>query len=105
MTACGRERPASTSSSRTLSNIAESLPSASTTGRIFARSSPNSFDSNRLSRACIQLTLPRRVLISPLWQTKRYGCARAQFGKVLVEKRECTMARHDSTRGSTMSGK
>ena len=88
-----------------MSNIPESLPLVSITGMIFCSSSPNSFDSNRLSRAAIQLTLPRRVLISPLWQTKRYGCARAQLGKVLVEKREWTIASADSTRGSTMSGK
>jgi hypothetical protein len=75
------------------------------TGRILARSSPKRAEAKRLSRACIQLMLPRRVLISPLWQTYRYGCARAQFGNVFVLKREWTMARADSTRLSTMSGK
>ena len=39
------------------------------------------------ARAYIQLTLPRTVLISPLWARKRYGCASCQDGKVLVEKR------------------
>jgi hypothetical protein len=29
-------------------------------------------------------------LISPLCARKRYGCARSQLGKVLVEKREWT---------------
>jgi hypothetical protein len=69
--ACGSDRPASTSSSSTLSNIPESLPSVSTTGMHFARSSPNSRDLNMLSRACIQLTLPRSVLISPLCAIRR----------------------------------
>ena len=41
MTACGSERPDSTSSSSTLSNIAESLPLWSMIGRIFFMSSPN----------------------------------------------------------------
>ncbi len=65
--ACGSDRPARTSSSRTLSNMPESLPSVSMTGMHFCRSSPNRLDANMLSRACIQLTLPRSVLISPLW--------------------------------------
>ena len=65
--ACGNERPARTSSSRQLSNMAESLPSVQTTGRIFLMSSPNNSDSNIAWRACIQLVLPRSVLISPLW--------------------------------------
>ena len=64
--ACGSERPASTSSSSVLSNIAESLPFGLMIGRIFLMSSPNTSDSNSASRACIQLMLPRSVLISPL---------------------------------------
>ncbi len=44
------------------------------------------------SRARIQLMLPRSVLISPLWDMKRFGCARSQLGNVLVENRECTIA-------------
>ena len=67
ITACGSERPASTRSSSVLSNIAESLPLGLTMGRIFFTSSPNTSDSNSASRAFIQLMLPRRVLISPLW--------------------------------------
>ena len=80
------------SSSRTLSNVAESEPPARTTGRIFGRSSPNSSEASCDSRARIQFTLPRSVLISPLWAIIRYGCASSQLGKVLVEKRECTSA-------------
>ena len=66
--ACGRERPPMTSSSKTLSNIAESEPFVFTIGRIFLMSS---FRRDSLAsmgwRAFIQLMLPRRVLISPLW--------------------------------------
>jgi hypothetical protein len=54
-----------------LSNVAESELPALTTGRIFGRSSPNSSLRSSLSRARIQLTLPRTVLISPLWQITR----------------------------------
>ncbi len=67
MMACGSERPVSTSISSTLSNMAESLPASSMMGRILRMSSPNSSEANMLSRACIQLMLPRSVLISPLW--------------------------------------
>ena len=83
--ACGSDRPASTSSSSTLSNVAESEPPGRTTGRILARSSPKSSDASCDSRALIQLTLPRSVLISPLWAIIRYGCASSQLGKVFVE--------------------
>ncbi len=44
MMACGSERPASTSSSSTLSNMAESEPSGLITGRILGRSLPNRAD-------------------------------------------------------------
>jgi hypothetical protein len=65
--AWGRDRPANTRNSRQLSNMAESDPSVSTTGRRRFKSSPKTGDSSRAWRACIQLMLPRRVLISPLW--------------------------------------
>ncbi len=67
MIACGSERPASVSSSSTLSKFAESEPPARTTGSTFRRSAPKSAEASWLSRARIQLTLPRSVLISPLW--------------------------------------
>ncbi len=51
------------------------------------------------SRARIQLTLPSSVLNSPLWALMWNGCASAQLGKVLVEKRECTMASALANRG------
>jgi hypothetical protein len=38
-------------------------------------------------RAYIQFELPRSVLISPLWQTNRKGCASGQVGNVFVENR------------------
>ena len=57
------------------------------------------------SRACMRLRLPRTVLISPLWATKRNGWASGQDGKVLVEKRLCTMAMALMQRSSRRSGK
>ena len=56
------------------------------------------------SRTRIQFRLPRSVLISPLWQRKRYGCARDQVGRVLVEKRECTSASALEKSGELRSG-
>ena len=50
-------------------------------------------DASAASRDVIMFLLPRSVLISPLWQSERKGCARAQEGKVFVEKREWTSAR------------
>ena len=67
MIACGSERPASTSSSSTLSSVAESEPPSWTTGNTFTRSSPKSSEASWDSRARIQLMFPRTVLISPLW--------------------------------------
>jgi hypothetical protein len=65
--ACGSERPASIRSSSVLSNIPESLPLGLMIGRMSAMSAPNASHSKCASRACIQLALPRTVLISPLW--------------------------------------
>ena len=73
--------------SNVLSNIAESEPLSSTTGNTFLMSGNNG-DSALPSRALIQFTLPRIVLISPLCTKKRLGCARAQLGNVFVLKRE-----------------
>ena len=71
MTACGSERPLCTSSSSALSKRPESLVVLSITGWIFSMSSPKVGDANIFSRANIQFSLPRKVLISPLWQTNR----------------------------------
>ena len=46
--------------------MTESLPSGAMMGRSFFISSPNNGDCNSDWRACIQLTLPFSVLISPL---------------------------------------
>jgi hypothetical protein len=64
--ACGRVRPPSVSISTMLSNCAESLLPGTMIG--FSRSSPpeNLALLSWLRRACIQLVLPRSVLISPL---------------------------------------
>ncbi len=82
-----------------------SEPPSPITGSTFGRSSPNSSDASCDSRARIQLTLPRSVLISPLWAIIRYGCASAQLGNVFVEKREWISASALSNRGSDRSGK
>lgn len=55
------------------------------------------------SRARIQFSLPRTVLISPLCASIRYGCASGQEGKVFVENREWTIARAEATRSSWRS--
>ena len=70
-----------TTRSRALSRSAESDPAWSSAG---AR--PGSTSCDR-SRASIHATLPSIVLISPLWQRSRNGCARSQLGSVFVEKR------------------
>ncbi len=71
ISACGSERPASTSSSSTLSKFAVSEPPGRTTGSTLARSSPKRSDASCDSRARIQLMFPRTVLISPLWAIMR----------------------------------
>eukprot|EP00964_Phaeocystis_antarctica_P108218 scaffold72828_cov69-Phaeocystis_antarctica.AAC.3 len=59
--------------------------------------SPSAAETSDASRERIWFLLPRSVLISPLWQSARKGCARLQLGKVLVEKRECTSASRGSS--------
>ena len=71
ITACGSERPASMSSSSTLSNVAVSELPGGTIGMTFCRSPRNSLEASCDSRARIQLTLPMSVLISPLWAMTR----------------------------------
>ena len=58
-----------TRNSSTLSKLAVSLPPGRMTGSTLPRSSPNTLDWSRPSRARIQLMLPRSVLISPLCAT------------------------------------
>jgi hypothetical protein len=57
------------------------------------------------SRARIQLMLPRRVLISPLWAMRWYGWASSQLGNVLVLNREWKRHSALSVRGSSRSAK
>ncbi len=64
--ACASERPVSSSNSSALSKMAESLAPGVQMGKIFCRSAPYFSLASMLWRACIQLTLPRSVLISPL---------------------------------------
>jgi len=103
--AWGSERPDNTSSSRQLSNIAESEPSVLMMGKIFLTSSPNRSLAIIDWRARIQFMLPRSVLNSPLWARYRYGWERSQLGNVLVENRECTSARAVSIAGWVRSRK
>ena len=66
-------------------------------------SSPHSGEAMTACRAAIQLALPFTVLISPLWQMLRNGCASCQVGNVFVEKRWCTMQMADIASGSAKS--
>jgi hypothetical protein len=93
MIASGTLRPDCTRSSRTLSRIPESDVSGFTTGKRRSKSGPNRSLRRSACRALIQFTFPWRVLISPLWQRRRMGCARDQLGNVFVENRAWTMAR------------
>ena len=93
------------SSSTTSSKLAESLAPSVQIGRIRRMSPGIISELSWASRACIQLRLPRTVLISPLWAISRYGWARLQLGNVLVENRECTSASALAMRGSDRSGK
>src|SRR5512142_2169101 len=101
---CGSERPDATRKSTTLSSDAESEPPGRMMGLKSSMASPNTSDLSMASRADIQARLPDSVLISPLWQIRRNGCARSHDGNVLVEKRECTIASFDCVRGSLRSG-
>ena len=81
-------RPLISRNSSTLSKVPESEQSGSTMGNSFGRSSPKRSERTTPSREFMALVLPSRVLISPLWLMKRFGCARSQEGKVLVLNRE-----------------
>ena len=95
ITARGRSMPAIIRNSRVLSSMAESEPETLTTGSTFSMTPESSGVCMVSSRASIRSTLPRMVLISPLWAMSRLGWARSQEGSVLVEKREWTRARAD----------
>ena len=76
-----------------LSSIWLSLPPSATTGSTRRISAPMTSERMVSSRAFIRSWFPRIVLISPLCSSIRWGCALLQEGKVLVENRECTIAR------------
>src|SRR3546814_10557659 len=63
----GKSRPARTISSATASSAAESERPAEITGFKSSTWSAKVSEAMRHSCACIQFTLPFRVLISPLW--------------------------------------
>ena len=65
-TACGSDRPAWTRSSTTSSKLAESLRPFVMSGVSSLMGSGSRSLSSVVSRAVIQLRLPRTVLISPL---------------------------------------
>src|SRR5512147_537429 len=81
----GAVRPARTRTSNTASRAAESDEPGCTIGLMASERSPKASDAILISWLFIQLTLPRSVLISPLWASIRNGCASRQVGKVLVE--------------------
>ncbi len=99
----GIERPLATRKSTRLSSEAESLPPSRMMGLKSPRCSPNASEASSADRERIHPWLPRRVLISPLWAMRRYGCARSHVGNVLVLKRECTSAKRLCTSGSERS--
>src|SRR3954463_13007386 len=101
---CGSERPDATRKSTTLSSDAESEPPGRMIGLKSSMASPNTSDLSIDSRASIHARLPDSVLISPLCEMRRNGCARSHEGKVLVEKRECTIASFEVQRASLRSG-
>ena len=89
--ACGSDMPLMVRNSKTLSRLAESLMPSCTIGRR-SLMSPSAWLVSTLSRAFIHPRLPRMVLISPLWASRRKGWANDHVGNVFVENRECTSA-------------
>ena len=68
ITAWGSGMPFIIRNSRVLSSMAESEPLWSTTGRILSMSASSTAECIVSSLASIRSTLPRMVLISPLWR-------------------------------------
>src|SRR5690606_198286 len=89
----GSFRPVRVSNSTIKSRFAESENLLSVMGISMASSSSVKWtDFIKLSLDFILLRLPRMVLISPLWEIYRKGCASLQLGNVFVENLEWTMA-------------
>ena len=95
--------PDLTKNSSALSNDALSLMSGCITGEK-SFTSPRGSELSTLSRASIQERFERIVLISPLWASILKGWASDQVGKVLVLKREWTIARALVKNGLPRSG-
>ena len=87
-----------------LSSVAVSLWPNVIRGSSFSTSSPRASDESMASRAAIQFSFPCSVLISPLCMAWRYGCANFHDPRVLVLKREWTMANDVTTDSSERSG-
>ena len=104
MIASVTSRPESSSISATSSKLAESEAPGVQIGNSSSGTSPSSSPASCDWRARIQLRLPFTVLISPLCAMVRKGWASGQEGKVLVEKRECTIAQREANRVSERSG-
>ena len=100
-TACGRLRPPMCSSSTTSSKLAESLAPVGADRQDAADVAGDELGVQLgLAGAHPVAVAACTVLISPLCAMSRNGWASDQLGKVLVENRECTMARALAIRGS-----
>ena len=87
-TAWRMSRPPETSSSTAVSSLPESESSGSSSGEKSSSGPRPASSVPRRPRAAMRCSLPRKVLISPLWHRYRNGWARSQAGVVLVENRE-----------------
>ena len=65
------------------------------------RPEPRLVEARRAAR--IAATFPASALISPLWQSRRNGCARSHDGDVFVEKRWWKIANGTASHGSRRS--
>ena len=100
--ALGRSMPPSSSHSSMLSRLCESEPCCETTDSNSATSI--SGERQTFLRAFDQQRLPSMLLISPLWASRRNGCASGQRGSVLVEKRWWNTTARASSSGRDRSG-
>jgi len=104
--ACGSERPASTSSSSVLSNIAESLPFRVDHRQQLAHvlAEQRRFEQ---ALACLDPVdiAAHGIDLAVVRDYSDTGGRGPSWEKVLVLKRECTIARADSSAGFCRSGK
>ena len=92
-TAWRMSRPPCTRSWTAESSLPESESSGSSRGENSSSGPRPASTVPSRPRAAMRCSLPRRVLISPLWHRYRNGWARSQAGVVLVENREWKTAR------------